>query len=751
MSFFDELRRRNVFRVGIAYVVVAWLTMQVTDVVINNIEAPAWVFQVMMLVLAVGFPIVIIFAWAFEMTPEGIKKEKDVDRTQSVTHKTGRKLDRMIIGIMAVVIAFLVLDRFVLQDERGAQKEVVDTELVVVEDEPESAADTGPSVAVLPFVNMSDDASNEYFSDGLTETLLHMLAQLPNLHVAARTSSFAFKGQNSSIQEMATALGVAHILEGSVQKAGDRVRITAQLIRADDGFHVWSQNYDRTLEDIFAIQDEIAKDVADALDASLLGGSTEGLHSVETTNLTAYESYLKGLEQQAIYSYASLATAESHFKQALAGDPEFTDARMALARNYLLKNYTGLISDDEARAQTEPLIYQTREQNPENRLARAYELMLEVGANAGAGQASEQIAIVGELRNLLAVIPTETYIRTRVADMLLGFLVDKAAATEVLQAGLLIDPLSADLHGQLGQVYMSEHRLDAARVEIEKAQQLAPDNPNHYNVLSELEKESNNLPAALNWTRRAIEVDPQDHELAAVLAQDLYSLELPEEGDRWYARVKALAPGSPVARRVALNRALARKEYKQAALLAKSMISDQIENRQFSFLVAAHIYTDQMLDADAAKEAYDFFVSVRPDITQYDKRPTDSNGRTMQNFSIILMAGFESFDVRKQAWLQHAAAMDATGLPWRRPDSSNNTRDAVNTGNIEAAVDHFLEYELGRPMAKGMWRHKRYFAPFYADVYADPRVAAKLTEKDAEFAQLRETVSELMLEPEWNQ
>jgi len=578
-----------------------------------------------------------------------------------------------------------------------------------------------------------------------------MLAQLPDLHVAARTSSFAFKGQKSSIEEIATALGVAHILEGSVQKAGERVRITAQLIRAEDGFHVWSQNYDRTLDDIFAIQDEIAKDVAGALDSSLLGGNSPGMHSVETSNLTAFESYLKGLEQQAIYSYSSMAVAESHFKQALARDPAFTDARMALARNYLMKNGTGLITDEEAREQIEPLIRQAREQDPDSRLARAFELMIMLGVNTLTIEASEQKAILGELRALLALVPTETYIRMRVAGILSGLLDDKQSAIEVLQAGLLIDPLAADLHGQMGEIYMADDRLEDAFTEIDKARQLAPDNPNHYNLLSELEKENNNLPAALDLTRRAIEVDPQDHELAAVLAQDLYALELPEEGDRWYARVKALAPGSPVARRVELNRALARKEYKQAMLLAKSMISDQVENRHFSFLVAAFIFTDQMLKADAAKEAYDFLVSVRPDITQYDKRPTDGHGRIMQNFSITLMAGFESFEVRKQAWLQHAAVRDATGLPWRRPDSSNNTLDAINTGDIEAAVDHFLEYELNRPMATGLWRHKRYLAPLYADVYADSRVAARLAEKDVEFAQLRETVSELMLEPEWNQ
>jgi len=751
MSFFDELKRRNVFRVGIAYAVVAWLTMQIADVVINNIEAPGWVFQVIMLVLGIGFPVVMIFAWAFEMTPEGIRKEKDVDRTQSVTHQTGRKLDRMIIGIMAVVIAFLVLDRFVLTDGDGRKDSTAETQLVVVEDEVTSEAETGPSVAVLPFLNMSEDASNEYFSDGLTETLLHMLAQLPDLHVAARTSSFAFKGQNSSIEEIATALGVAHILEGSVQKSGDRVRITAQLIRADDGFHVWSQNYDRTLDDIFAIQDEIATDVAGALDSSLLGGGTQTMHNVETSNLTAFESYLKGLEQQAIYSYGSMAVAESHFKQALARDPAFTDARMALARNYMLKNGTGLITDEQAREQIEPLIRQARETDPDSRLARAFELMIMLGVNTFDLKASERILILEELRGLLALVPTETYIRMRVAGMLNGFMDDSQAAVEVLQAGLLIDPLAADLHGQLGEIYMIDHRLDDARMEIEKAQQLAPDNPNHYNILSELEKESNNLPAALEWTRQAIEVDPQDHELAAVLAQDLYALELPEEGDHWYARVKALAPDSPVTRRVELDQAMARKDYTQAERLARSMISDQLENRQGSFWVAVIKYTDLMFKAGTEKEGYDFLVSVRPEITNYGVLPSDFKGRLMQWISIGLMTGFESFEIRQQAWLKHAAALDARGIPWRQPERAATTWDNIMKGDIKSAADHYLEHRLSQPMAGNLTMHKRIFEPFHREVYGDPKVAARLTEKDAEFAQLRKTVSELMLEPEWNQ
>ncbi len=221
---------------------------------------------------------------------------------------------------------------------------------------------------------MSGDQDNEYFSDGLTETLLHMLAQIPDLQVAARTSSFAFKGKSESVTTIAQSLGVEHILEGSVQKAGDRVRITAQLIRANDGFHVWSQHYDRTLDDIFAIQDEIAGDVASALGSSLLGTGVADVHAVDTNDLSAYDDYLKGLQQQAIFSYSSLEAAESHFKQALAHDPSFTEARLALIRNYLYKNDTGLISDDELQARVNPLLRQVREQHPDNHLAQAFEI-----------------------------------------------------------------------------------------------------------------------------------------------------------------------------------------------------------------------------------------------------------------------------------------------------------------------------------------------------------------------------------------
>jgi TolB-like protein len=746
MSFFEELKRRNVIRVAIAYGVAAWFVLQLADVVLENIGAPEWVMQAIMLVLAVGFPMVIIFAWAFEMTPEGIKKEKDVDRTQSITNVTGRKLDRMIIGVLTVTVAYLLIDKLVLQDSQPVPTEIAQSAPVDVE----VPVDSGPSVAVLPFVNMSGDAENEYFSDGLTETLLHMLAQLPDLRVAARTSSFAFKGKDTGIAEISETLGVAHVLEGSVQKSGNRVRITAQLIRANDGFHVWSQNYDRNLDDIFAIQDEIAKDVASALDTSLLGGSNQPTLSVNTSNLTAYESYLRGLEQQAIFSYSSLEIAENHFKQALAHDPAFTDARLALVRNYILKNGTGLLNDEELVDLANPLISQVREQQPGNHLARAFELVISIRVFDSGKNKDERELEVAELRNLLPLIPGETYARETVASTLNFFFKQPQQAIEVIQAGLLVDPLESELYSSLGNIYRDQEQLELAREAFQRAQQLAPENPNYYSDLARLEEENNNLPAALNWHRKATEVDPQDHELAATIAENLYSLELPEEGDRWFARVKALVPDSPYQHKLEIERAIARKEFDQAIAMAENVIRAQNPDRRGSFANPLFTYTSLMLDSGKAQQAYDFLISVRPEIADYSVLPVGLEGVLMQVASIRLMTGFESFEVRKQAWLNLVTHWNELGFQWKDPRGRNLLDNYIITGDIPAAIDSYL-FRLNMPMARNLQRHKGQDKTFYAPLYEDPGVTARLAQLDTEFAQLREQVSEMMQEPEWNQ
>ena len=317
-GFIDELKRRNVVRVGIAYVLLAWVIAQVAELALDSFDAPSWVIKTVLLVLALGLPIALFFSWAFELTPEGLKKEKDVDRSQSITHKTGQKLNTLIIGVLALVIIMLLADRFMAPEgEPPAQ---------VAE---EVAAPGSNSVAVLPFVDMSPAQDQEYFTDGLTENLLHALAQIRELKVAGRTSSFAFKGLNTDLRDIGQQLNVSSILEGSVQKSGDRIRITTQLINADDGYHIWSKTFDRDLSDIFSVQDEIAEAVAVALRASLLD---EEVHTPTTTqNFEAYNAYLLGLSHYHKSNQDDWTKAVEHFERAIELDPNMALAWAGLA------------------------------------------------------------------------------------------------------------------------------------------------------------------------------------------------------------------------------------------------------------------------------------------------------------------------------------------------------------------------------------------------------------------------------------
>ncbi len=242
MSLFAELKRRNVFRVGVAYAVAAWLLIQVTDIMVPTLGLPEWIGKATIFLLIIGFVPAIIFAWAFELTPEGIKREKDVDRSQSITAQTGRKLNYAITALLALAVVYLLMDKF-SPAEPGADSGPVTAAV----DSTAEPVENLKSIAVLPFVNMSDDAANEYFSDGISEEILNALAKVKDLKVAGRTSSFAFKGENQDLRRIGEALGVKHILEGSVRKAGNTVRITAQLVQVDDGFHLWSDTYDREL------------------------------------------------------------------------------------------------------------------------------------------------------------------------------------------------------------------------------------------------------------------------------------------------------------------------------------------------------------------------------------------------------------------------------------------------------------------------------------------------------------------------
>jgi len=307
MTFFDELKRRNVFRVGIAYAIATWVLLQITEVITPILGLPDWAPKLIFVILAVGFVPALIFAWAYELTPEGLKKEKDVDRSESITHHTGRKLDFAIIAVLVLAVGLLLADRYTGQPVSDSQQMVK------------------KSIAVLPFVNISSDKEQEYFSDGITEEILNSLASVKELKVAGRTSSFAFKGQNQDLRRIGELLGVDHILEGSVRKSGTTVRITAQLIQVEDGFHLWSDTYDRELTDVFAIQDEIASEILIQLKAQLLDEERPVLVS-RRTDPEVYDLYL--LAKQRLYGRTrqTIELAVELLDQAIAKDPDYAPA-----------------------------------------------------------------------------------------------------------------------------------------------------------------------------------------------------------------------------------------------------------------------------------------------------------------------------------------------------------------------------------------------------------------------------------------
>ncbi len=319
-------------RVGIAYAVIGWILAQIAEFAFENFGAPEWVLKTVVVFLLLGLPLALFFAWAFEITPDGVKREEDVDRSQSITQNTGRRLDRAIIGLLVLALGYFIWERQAVDE----QDDAVDQSSVAAIDENVTPGPKKRSIAVLPFVNMSSDEEQEWFSDGLTEELLNALARTPDLLVAARTSSFRYKGSSDDIQTIAAALGVAHVLEGSVRRDRDRLRVTAQLIRASDGFHLWSQTYDRNPEDVITIQEEVAIEIATALETAMDPEALAKMMSSGTDSVAAFNAYLQGLA----YGADTLSTGDAYeflgardaFERAVELDPTFVLAYWELAR-----------------------------------------------------------------------------------------------------------------------------------------------------------------------------------------------------------------------------------------------------------------------------------------------------------------------------------------------------------------------------------------------------------------------------------
>jgi TolB-like protein len=354
LNFLAELRRRNVVRMAGLYLVGAWLVTQVAATLLPVFEAPPWVMKTVVVVLAIGFLAALVFAWMFELTPAGLKRDSEVPPEQSIAPQTARRMDRMLLLVSLLALGYFAFDKFVLAPNRERALVVATTEAVKAEVAVAAKPAADPhSIAVLPFVSMSGEADNEFFADGLSEEILNSLSRIDGMQVVGRTSSFQFKGKDEDLRVIGESLGVATLLEGSVRREGARARITAQLIRASDGTHLWSQTYDRTLQDTLAVQLDIAEQVAAALDVALDDAQRARMRAEGVKNVEAFIAYQKGLglyndahnDRKSRNVVDGLRLAGVEFAKAIALEPGFAQAYFVSADLY---NHILLMDDRPA-------------------------------------------------------------------------------------------------------------------------------------------------------------------------------------------------------------------------------------------------------------------------------------------------------------------------------------------------------------------------------------------------------------------
>jgi len=746
----SELRRRNVVRTAAAYLAGSWLLLQIIETIGPVFGFGDTFVRACVIVLIIGFIPMLAFSWAFEWTPDGLKRDQDTSPDTHQAKAQARTWDRIIFVVMALAIGLFAFDRFILSPQRDAQLIETATEAGAEMERAKVPVFAHESVAVLPFANMSADPDNEYFSDGLTETLLHMLAQIADLKVVARTSSFAFKGMNVDIREIAIALSVAHVLEGSVQKSGNRVRVTAQLIRAADGYHVWSQNYDREIDDVFAIQDEISADVANALGSSLLADGNTPFIGVFTDDVTAYDIYLQALAQQAVGTFDALDLAENMFKESLARAPSFADASLALVRNSYAKLRTGASDFDTESPKLRSLIDGVLAANPDNLAARQFDL----GLRARLASSNMELPKFHELMQEVFLTFEEGYgdpfVRARIATYLASN--DRLnEAIELLHNGLINDPLNVDLLVSQAILFYFSDRLDDAEQPLLTALQLQPENPILLWYLGTLEIERHGILKGLDYLRRHELADPDDPRSTHEIALTFTEIGMYDYSERWKASLRSRTSDINTITSVEVQTAAERGDEEALREIVPGALDAMFKDDRSNGLLLRE-YVNIMIADGKAQAALDYIESYFSGISDIA-----SNAASDWKSLNIQMKGVLPLLKEIQDDAAYRRSIEAFAANWREAGISLD----------EGTYNHFwMEYHLnGLDAGK-----KAFFLTFDEDMYilawtwhslvrerwtselrADPDVAAAIAERQARVDELREQMMEIVKQPLWQE
>ena len=727
-AFFEEALRRRVFRVAAVYIVAAWVALQAADLAFPGLGIPESAIRYVWLGAILGVPVVLFFGWRYDIIGGRILRTavSDVDADLTI-----RRADYVIFVTLSAAVA---VTAFGLIGQISDTRVTDSAQFVVTDIDPNS-------IAVLPFVNMSGNPDNEYFSDGLTETLLHALAQLPDLKVSARTSSFFFKGQNVDVRDIAIQLGVRNVLEGSVQRDGDNVRITAQLIEADTGFHRWSMTYDREMRDIFVLHDEIATNIAREMKVALAGDTGGGkIERLGTQNVAAFDAYLKGLEQVYVGSIASTTHAVSLFRESLALDQEFFEARIRLAESYWNLRKLGEITEAATRELVMPLLDVLLEERPGNGAALVLDARVRGYRNINVEERMTKVMVA------IAQTPDESALYGDVAD-LLRYAGRPEEGLSWIEKGITVDPFDPWLHTYRARHMMSIGNLDQAEISFARSLELNPENPSVWGSAVTIPWYRKQYADWFAMVRKGMEVEAADYEFPTVIALNLYTFGLIDVGDEYLQRAVSIAPEKSYVRAARLYRQVIVGDHAGARDMSEAMLrSGDIEPRRWSYFFTAMVFASTMKELGRTDEMMEVLEEIRPGITSLDYAADSLNDKALQYFAAMAIATTDqkegSFDL-----------LDDIVANWekRPPDSSLAHLKApveMARGRVEMAVAialDDLDSELDMLEAWD-WPLRYHHIYFFKALSEEPAVAERLAELEAEAKKGGEDIQDYIIE-----
>ncbi len=742
MTLFAELKRRNVFRVGAAYVVVSWLVLQVVDVVAPILEFPDWVARVVLLIIVIGFIPALLFAWAFELTPQGVKRERDIDRSVSTTRKTGQKLNRIIIGVLALVILMMGAERMGLFKVGNPEPpaEPAESAAPPADPPPEHRPRLDPadkSIAVLPFTNRSRGLENtQFFSDGIHDDLLTQLSKIHELKVISRTSVMAYRDTTKNMRQIGEELGVSNLLEGGIQQAGDRVRINMQLINAKTDEHLWAETWDRTVtaENLFDIQSEVARSIAAALQTTLTEEENEELGRTPTSSTEAYRARLMAKQLVRRDGFNALRRAEEYARKAIELDPDYIDAYTSLVVALTAGVYLGMY--DASDIATEARSALDRAFEIDSSYGRAWSslgvLRSQLG-EPGADQAFEKAMQLDPGNSDTMTVYANVLQRNGKPDQ----------ALPLLERARELDPLSPTLMFVIGRTLGGLEDYRGALDAFARVREIDPSSPLGYGPAGGSYYALGQLDQSVYWIRRGLEIDPQDYELAGWMVFLLDTLEDYTGAREWSDWLNDWVTNEPQPMAMQAHHHYLVGNFGIALQYANLALNLGLPDRWNSDGIFMRIKRDEALANGTPGTGIEVFRKHHPQL--FEEQPLITQKNLLQAVDLALLLKLAGREQEAKRLLENVL------VAYDRPYfTTGGTKNWLVPAKAEALAilgrDREALSELRRIIDKGWriyWRWETDLNPNFNGLHDHPEFQAMLEELEEDMKQQREQVFEM--------